>query len=132
MTPLSASAYKAIVKPEPVRIELPWPSRVLHPNARVHWAAKARATKLAKSEAAWWAKAAGAKPIKANVLSVSITFFPPDKRRRDVDGMLASIKAYIDGIADVVGIDDSNWSISMRRDEPREHGAVLFEITEAA
>jgi len=115
-----------------VAVELPWPDRRLHPNARVHWAAKAKAVKQARTDAAWWAKAAGVRPSKAQALNVSVVFFPPDKRRRDTDGMLSACKAYIDGIADAIGVDDSAWNLSMRRDEPREYGAVRFEIQEAA
>ena len=113
-------------------VELPWPPRILHPNARAHRMAQARVIKTARADAGWWAKAAGVKPMrKAQGLNVSMTFFPPDKRRRDTDGMLSACKAYIDGIADVVGVDDSLWTISMKRGELREFGAVRFDIEEA-
>lgn len=110
-------------------VELPWPSRDLHPNARVHWSKKAKAVKQAREDAAWWAKAAGVKRIKEDALSVNVVFFPPDNRRRDVDGMLSSLKPAIDGIADVTGVDDSKWQISIRKASPRPpFGAVRVEI----
>lgn len=109
-------------------LELPWPSRELHPNARVHYMAKAKAVKRARADAAWWATAAGLRRIKANTLKVTLTFSPPDKRRRDVDGMFSSMKPALDGIADVIGVDDSVWEISIRRSEPRMHGAVWIKI----
>ena len=31
-----------------MRITLPWPDRALHPNSRVHWAQKAKATKAGR------------------------------------------------------------------------------------
>jgi len=115
-----------------ITVEVPWPPRDCHPNARVHWSKRARATKIARTDAAWWAQAAGAKALrKAKALNVCLTFFPPDNRRRDVDGMLSNSKPLIDGIADVVGVDDSLWTISMKRGEPREFGAVRFDIEEA-
>jgi len=38
---------------------IPWPSRVLHPNSRTHWARKAKAAKVARQAAGWIAKEAG-------------------------------------------------------------------------
>ena len=111
-----------------IAIDLPWPSRDLHPNARKHWTAKARATKAARVEAGWAAKAAGVKRIAAGSLAVTAVFSPPDNRRRDTDGMLSSIKAYFDGIADVIGIDDSAWQLSIRRLPMLKGGAVRIEI----
>lgn len=110
-------------------IILPFPDRRLHPNARIHHMEKARVVKQAREDAAWWAKAAGVKPIKTDALSITIIFYPPDNRRRDVDGMLASLKPALDGIADVVGVDDSKWQIAFRKEAPRPpFGAVRVEI----
>lgn len=109
-------------------LELPWPSRDLHPNSRVHWAKRARAAKQAREEAGWSARAAGFRRIDANAVSVTAIFIPPDKRRRDSDGMLSNIKSYLDGISDVIGVDDSLWNIAIRREAPRKHGAVRIEI----
>lgn len=111
-----------------ISIEFPWPARELHPNARVHRMAKARATKRAREDAAWSVKAAGIGRIKAEALKVTAIFFPPDNRRRDLDSMLASIKGHLDGIADVIGVDDSRWQIAIRKEAPRRQGAVRIEI----
>ena len=109
-------------------ISLPWPSRDLHPNARVHWGQRARAAKKARTDGAMATRAAGVRQIDADRLKVTATFCPPDRRARDEDGMLSSVKSYFDGIADVIGVDDSRWSIHVRRDEPVKHGAVNIEI----
>jgi crossover junction endodeoxyribonuclease RusA len=109
-------------------LELPWPSRDLHPNSRVHWARRARAAKRAREDAGWTARAAGFRRIEANSVSVTAIFIPPDNRRRDSDGMLSSIKNYLDGISDVIGVDDSLWNIAIRREAPRKPGAVRIEI----
>lgn len=109
-------------------IDLPWPHRGLHPNARLHWAAKAKHTKQARADAAWLARAAGAGKLVAVALDVTATFLPPDARRRDTDGMFSSIKAYLDGLADATGIDDSNFNLSIRRGDIVRNGLVRLEI----
>lgn len=114
-----------------ISIDLPWPSQVLHPNARPHWAKRARAAKAARLSAAWAASAVIKRPVAANALSLTISFTPPDNRRRDLDGMLSNIKPYLDGIADVVGIDDSKWQIKIRREAAKPAGNVHIEIEAA-
>ncbi len=116
-------------------IELPWPSRDLHPNARVHWAKKAKAAKRARNDAAYFALASGIRTYDfagQQSLNVALVFQPPDNRRRDTDGMISSVKNYCDGIADVVGIDDSRWVLSVRREEPKKPGVVRVEISSVA
>lgn len=91
---------------------MPWPSADLSPNARIHWAVLARAKKAYRETCGWQAKAQGARPIKADRLDVAFTFYPPSKRRIDLDNCIARMKSGIDGIADVVGVDDSKWRMS--------------------
>lgn len=105
-------------------VDLPWPDRILHPNARPHHMAKTRATKKARTNAGWLAIEAGLTVMRADALKVSIIFSPPDNRQRDIDGMLSSVKAYLDGIRDVVGVDDSKWAIELCRGIPRKGGNV--------
>lgn len=109
-------------------VTLPWPSRSLHPNARVHWRKKAKATKAARHAAAWEAIAAGFKPMQATALSVTATFFPPDERLRDLDSLLSSLKAAFDGIADIIGVDDSRWTYNVRRGPSGKPGCVKIEV----
>lgn len=109
-------------------ITLPWPHRDLHPNARVHYMRLAKAKKAYRQECAWSAKAQGLAKIKAVTLHVAITFHPPDRRRRDLDGMLSSVKAAIDGLVDVVGVDDSDWSLTIRKGDPVKAGKVVVRI----
>jgi crossover junction endodeoxyribonuclease RusA len=40
---------------------------------------------------------------------------PPDRRHRDLDNLLASIKAGLDGLADVWKVDDSKWSLQITK-----------------
>ena len=114
-----------------ITIELPWPDRILSPNARVHWAKKAKATKRARSDAAYLALSRGVRThdfFGVDSLDVTLVFIPPDNRRRDTDGMISSCKAFCDGIADVIGVDDSKWVLGIRREKPRKPGFVRVEI----
>jgi len=40
---------------------------------------------------------------------VSMVFYPPDGRRRDVSNLHAAMKAALDGIASAMGVDDSTF-----------------------
>ena len=111
---------------------LPWPDRVLHPNARVHWAKRSKATKAARAGAHLLALEAGWHRIAwpEGRLHLWFDFYPPDRRRRDDDGLLASMKAARDGIADALGIDDTRFVSHPRlRDEVRPGGEVHVRIT---
>ena len=114
-----------------ITIELPWPSRDLHPNTRNHWSKRAKATKMARSDAAYMALSRGVRThdfFGVESLDVTLVFIPPDNRARDTDGMISSVKGYCDGIADVVGVDDSKWVLGIRREKPRKPGFVRVEI----
>lgn len=111
-------------------IRLPWPPRELSPNARVHWRTY-RAEARVYRQAAWaLAMEAGAQGIRADALSLAITFQPPNRARRDLDNCLAAIKAGLDGIADACGVDDSRWSLALTRGEPVKGGAVVISVSE--
>ena len=111
---------------------LPWPDRALHPNARGHWSKRAKATKAARAGAHVLAIEAGWNrlTLPPGRLHLWIDFYPPDRRKRDDDGLLASMKAARDGIADALGIDDARFvSHPYVRDEVRKGGEVLVRIT---
>lgn len=109
-------------------LTMPWPQAVLNPNARAHWTAIARAKKSLRAAWAWEARKQGAKRMQSGALSVRLTFHPPDKRPRDLDNMLAACKAGLDGLADVLGVDDRNWSLSLAR-SPDIGGFVWVEVS---
>ena len=87
-------------------ITLPLPSRNLSPNARGHWSVKAAAKKSARRLSAHetWMQIE-AQPFKGYRLD----FYWSNKRRRDKDNAAAMCKAYLDGVADCTGQDDSEW-----------------------
>jgi crossover junction endodeoxyribonuclease RusA len=98
-------------------ISLPWPDRRLSPNARLHWRAKAPVTKKARTDAmlaTYAALGCGLREVRANLsgdgpISLKVTFYPPDRRHRDDDGMVGSFKAARDGIADALGVNDRRF-----------------------
>jgi len=90
-----------------IKFDLPWPSKDLSPNARLHWAKRAKAVRQARSEAEIIAKG-HCKPLEGRILFV-LEFYPPDRRRYDDDGLLARMKAARDGIADALGVDDRRF-----------------------
>lgn len=90
-------------------VTLPWPPKECSPNARVHHMVQAKAKasyrKLCFLETkAQKMQAPNFKPV------VHVEFYPPNKRRRDLDNCLASLKAGIDGMAQAIGIDDSHFT----------------------
>jgi len=115
-------------------LTLPWPSKDLSPNARVHWARRAKAAKAARYLAGVKALGAGwqGAVLPAGRLHLWLTFHPPTKRLPDDDNMLSRCKAYRDGLADVLGIDDKRFvSHPFVSDQPRKGGEVVVRITGA-
>lgn len=89
---------------------LPWPPSSLSPNARHgHWGTAARAKKAYRTACAWTARQQGATRLDAPSLAVTLRFVLPDRRARDIDNLVASMKSGLDGLADVLGVDDSRW-----------------------
>lgn len=95
-------------------IELPWPPKELSPNARQHFHAAARAKKAYRSRCRVLGEAQALSSVRngAQSVLVHLAFFKPDKRHRDWDNMVASMKSGLDGLADAMGVDDSKWRLS--------------------
>ena len=118
-----------------ITIKLSFPSSKLSPNARIHWAQRAKEVKLYRQAA--WAEALSQNdralfPLKgysrANRLSVKFTINPPDNRRRDDDNMIGACKSSRDGIADAIGVDDAFWRTTYLEGDVIKGGAVVVEI----
>ena len=94
-----------------ITIELPWPDKRLSPNARVHWREKADAASIAGIQGSGLTNKAldeqGTFHVMPDKIEARYTFFPPDKRHRDIDNALSSCKAMQDGVCFAIGIDDS-------------------------
>jgi crossover junction endodeoxyribonuclease RusA len=97
-----------------IELTLPWPPKDLSPNARIHWTKRAKAAKAYRAECArqcaahkWgyeW------KTLQTTGrLHLWIDFYPPDRRHRDDDNMVAAFKSGRDGLADALGINDRRF-----------------------
>jgi crossover junction endodeoxyribonuclease RusA len=67
-------------------------------NQRLHWTDKAARTKRIRETVAWQVKALRLQP--QNHISVALHFTTGDKRRRDADNLVATLKPCCDGIVD--------------------------------
>lgn len=111
-----------------MRIELPWPPKELSPNFRAHWAKLAKAKKNYRHACAYAAVQQGVRRADHKKLHLSLTFFAPTRRAYDLDNALARMKSGLDGLADVLGVDDKHWSLSIQRGDATG-GRVLVEVT---
>lgn len=114
-----------------MRLELPWPPKELSPNDTSHWAKKARAKKAYGMAAHFSCFAIGNHRPKTQSVKVTLTFCPPNRIRRDLDNMLASMKSALDGISSAIDIDDSLFQIAIGWGEIVKGGAVIVEIADA-
>ena len=117
-----------------VTVSLPLPDRCLSPNARTHWAVRSKAAKrwhevaVARTAEALRYRSQSARPetsLRPNdPIGVRCRWFFRDRRRRDADNLLASMKHAFDGIAEALKVDDRtfvHWPavIGYDRDRPR-------------
>lgn len=115
-----------------MNILLPWPSKDLSPNARLHWSRKARAVKIARLEA-WEATYQAIHRDKFRVepdtmIDLYIEFHPSDRRRHDLDNCLARCKGYLDGIADALKINDRFFRLHIQMGDAVKGGQVSVTI----
>lgn len=95
-------------------VKLPFPDAALFPNRKngKHWTATSAAKDAQKHDAYMLTKQAMANQSsnfgEANI-PLSLVYLTPDKRKRDLDNMLAASKALIDGMAQALGVDDSRF-----------------------
>lgn len=93
-----------------MKLVLPLPSRLLTPNARIHYRVRAKLTKLHR-ERAKLETLALRKGKPKEYAGYSLAFHFPDARKRDLDNCEASCKAYRDGIADALKMNDFNLNM---------------------
>ncbi len=109
----------------------PWPDPVLSPNKRHHRLTligiKQRANRMA-----FYITRANNVTVLDTELKLTLVFYPPDKRKRDLDNLYATFKTYQDGMFEALGVDDSRIDcVILRRGAPVPDGKVWVEITEA-
>jgi crossover junction endodeoxyribonuclease RusA len=119
-------------------VTLPFPDARLNPNRSkgVHWAATSALRKSARSSAWTLTRVAasstpwyGTERRKSETVPLTITFIQPDRRRRDRDNLLAACKPALDGVADALEINDSQFEpVLIRREYGAKPGGVRIEI----
>lgn len=111
-------------------IRCPWPATPLSPNARTHWATKAKYAKALK-EASHKAAEPHVEKLKGrNGYTLTLTFHPPQNRRYDIDNLLARCKAMLDGIADALNADDRTFRINLEPVAEKTKGGCVFVSVE--
>lgn len=98
---------------EPLSFELPIPDRALSPNARGHWARIAPIIKAHRTTA----KIEALRVLEGRVAPrwgrarLNVMLFHLTKRTPDPDNFIASLKPYLDGLADagIVANDRGLW-----------------------
>lgn len=135
VTELSAEDLAAIRDArKPLRIELGWPARELSPNSSVHHMQRARFKKAAKIEAGWATKLAlqnnrDWQPAAEMILVNLIAYPKPTGPRPDADNFVASVKAHLDGIALVLGVNDRTFDApTITWADKSEHGKLIVEL----
>jgi crossover junction endodeoxyribonuclease RusA len=117
-----------------VNIELPFPAKILWPNGRTRsFMAKHREFQKHKN----WAFLA-AKAVRPSMehwengrLQWSATFYPKTRNAIDDDNARASLKAYQDGIAAAMMVDDKLFAApTIHFAEPVKNGRVVISIGE--
>ena len=74
------------------------PDGDLNPNRRLHFMQLYRVKENAKDEAMALVLEQGAPAEPIQKAHITITWVAKDKRRRDIDNLFSSMKAYIDGL----------------------------------
>lgn len=132
MIPAIADMEDEAAEGRTLAVILPWPDKRLSPNARLHWRAKAAIKAKARADAHFLTlEAAGYAlgSIRADLagdapIPLTITFYPPDRRHRDDDNMIASAKHARDGIAAALNVNDRRFRPTYIIAQPEKPGRV--------
>ena len=105
-------AKTKIIKKKMVVI-VPWPHCYLSPNSRINWQAKSQIARRHRFNAKFLTlEIVGcgnhAHPVD-DYIEVQLIAHPRDKRKRDEDNIIASMKSSLDGIADALGVNDASF-----------------------
>jgi crossover junction endodeoxyribonuclease RusA len=119
-----------------IELTLPFPKRELSPNTRISWQAKMVHVKEARESgkiiAIEYKNTHQGKNWDLYELCdfhLFLKFYPPDRRRRDLDNLFAAEKAYLDGICIGIGIDDSQFrDVTLSWGNVEKPGKVVVRI----
>ena len=105
-------------------INLGWPPKETHPNARPHWAVKAKAAKAYRAQS-YLATKSQVKGLytEDGAIDLHVVFYPKTNRKRDLDNLIAAIKPGLDGIADALQINDNRFQYLVAKLEQADNPA---------
>lgn len=114
-------------------LEFDWPVSELSPNSRNRWgkiaAAKAARAMGRYAVMQWRENYRGPAIPLTGELEVQYHFYPPDKRRRDLDNMHGMMKSYQDGVFETLGLDDAKIEmVEIRRCAVTHPGKVVMYL----
>jgi len=89
---------------------------------------RSRVARIAKMDAATLAYAAKLVLPTDGPIRVLWTLHPPDKRSRDMDNVIASLKHAQDGVALAWRVNDARFVPTYQWGEPVRGGRVTFEV----
>jgi len=117
-----------------LQIVLEWPDPKLMPNRKNgrHWGSTVREQVQARSRALYATRAAlGDNTVNfGDRIPTRITFVAANKRKRDLDNLLAAMKHALDGIAMYLEVDDSRFRPLILDDalDQEKKGFVVVEL----
>jgi hypothetical protein len=109
-------------------IILPLPDRRLSPNSRSHWSGLSKAKKAARQLAYLTTLSALQGKPSPCVSRYRLDFYFSVRRRRDDDNFAAACKAYRDGIADALRIDDTDLVLCAAPEMHQDKASPRLEI----
>lgn len=112
-------------------IELPFPSKILWPNGRGHHMAKHREFQKHKLWAFHAAKSVhpDMENWKDGRLQWSVTFYPKTAHAIDKDNAVSSLKAYQDGLAMAMFVNDNLFDIpTIHFGQPVKGGKIVVVL----
>lgn len=92
-------------------VTLPWPSKGLSPNARLHWAALSKAKKSYRLACFALTREAKLQAPANGPIRIDMEFHRPTRRSYDSDNLISSMKSGLDGVADAMGVNDKRFVI---------------------
>jgi len=119
-------------RPNATQLRLPFPPSELMPNNKngKHWGATHSVKKKYKEDCFYLTKHSGRDFIDdGEAIRVTLIYLMPDKRQRDVDNLLAASKAGLDGVAEALGVNDSQFQpISVYRFPGEKPGLLIVQL----
>ncbi|MES2783397.1 MAG: endodeoxyribonuclease RusA [Pseudomonadota bacterium] len=114
-----------------MKLLLPWPPSKLSRNgSQGDYRGKAVSARKYRADCLIVARpqAKGWNGAPDGPVMLDMTFCAPDRRRRDLDNLLAMTKQGIDAISEILGIDDSRFEYTLRRGDVVKQGVVAVTI----